>query len=324
MMRAIVAAGGYGPPRSLHLVERPIPVPRDDEVLVRVRAAGVDRATWHQVTGHLWLLRAAKGWRTPRQPVAGRDLAGTVVRIGSAVRDLQPGDEVFGVGDGSWAQYTCAKADRLALRPAVVPAEIAAATPGSGVAALQALRDHARLSPGQRVLVIGAAGGVGSFAVSLARAMGAQVTGICRAERAQAVCALGAQQVFARDHWRPDDSPQVFDVIVDNAGVHPVAALRKALSPRGTLVLVGAHTPGRWTGGLARLAGAVIVDAFIGQRLQPMLADERSSELDALGQRLADGTLRPRLDAVLPLSRAADALERLAGGEVCGKLVLVP
>ncbi len=238
----------------------------DHEVLLRVQAAGVDRGVWHLMTGLPYAIRmAGYGIRRPRTRVRGREVAGRVEAVGAQVSTLKPGDEVFGIGEGCFAQYARARADKLAPAPATLSATQAAAVPISALTALQALRDHARVQPGQRVLVIGASGGVGTFAVQIATAFGAQVSGVCSTAKMDLVRSLGAEHVI--DYTRADitDGPPDYDVILDIAGNRPLSHLRRALTSRGTLVIVGGEGGGRWLGGTDRQIRALLLSPLLNQ-----------------------------------------------------------
>ncbi|MER5732040.1 NAD(P)-dependent alcohol dehydrogenase [Streptomyces sp. NPDC002138] len=326
-MRAIVQ-DAYGTADAMRFdaaAERP--VPGDDDVLVRVRAAGVDAGVWHLMTGTPYPVRLmGYGLRRPKHRVPGMDLAGTVEAVGANVTRLRPGDEVFGIGKGAYAEYACAPQAKLALKPPFLSFEQAAALPVSGLTALQALRDRGGLTVGQKVLVIGASGGVGSYAVQLAKAYGAEVTGVCGTAKADLVRSLGADHVI--DYTRADIEGGTaggvvrYDLILDIAGGRPVARLRRALAPRGTLVLVGNETGGRWTGGLGRLLWAALLSPFVRQRLRPMAAAERYEDLVVLGEFVGAGRLTPALDRTYPLSEAPEAVRSLAEHRVRGKAVI--
>src|SRR3954469_15318715 len=247
-MRAVVQ-DGYGTSDVLRVAEVARPTVGPREVLVEVRAAGLDRGTWHLMQGKPRLLRLVFGLRSPKQPVIGRDVAGTVVEVGAEVTAFAVGDEVFGVAPGSVAEYAVAREDKLARRPANVTWEQAAAVPVSGGTALQAVVDAGRVAAGQKVLVIGASGGVGSYAVQLATSAGAEVTGVASAAKADLVRALGADHVldYAADDFA--DGTAQYDLILDIAGLSELSRLRRALTPTGTLVLVGGEGGGDWTGG---------------------------------------------------------------------------
>lgn len=247
-MKAIVQ-DMYGSPDVLQLREIDTPVAGEDEVLVRVHAAGVDQGVWHLMAGLPYLMRIAGfGLRAPKNPVRGYDVAGRVEAVGKNVTRFQSGEEVFGTCRGSFAEYACARADRLAPKPSNLTFEQAAAVPISGYAALQAVRDQGKVRPGQRVLIIGAGGGVGTFAVQLAKAFGAEVTGVCSTTKVELVRSIGADRVI--DYTREDfaDGRSRYDVILDIAGNRSLSHLRRALAPEGTLVIVGGEGGGRWLG----------------------------------------------------------------------------
>ncbi|MFD7026946.1 NAD(P)-dependent alcohol dehydrogenase [Streptomyces sp. NPDC059917] len=331
-MRAIVqdAYGSADAMRFDAAVERP--VPGADDVLVRVRAAGVDAGVWHLMTGTPYLIRLmGYGLRRPKYRIPGMDLAGTVEAVGANVTRLRPGDEVFGMGKGAFAEYACAPQAKLALKPTSLSFEQAAALPVSGLTALQALRDSGGLRAGQKVLVIGASGGVGSYAVQLAKAYGAEVTGVCGTAKTDLVRSLGADHVI--DYTRTEigagtgtgaagGAPDRYDLVLDIAGGRPVARLRRLLTPRGTLVLVGNEAGGRWSGGMGRLLRAVLLSPFVGQRLRPMAAAERYEDLDVLAGFVGDGRLTPALDRTYPLSEAPEAVRSLSEHRVRGKSVV--
>lgn len=303
----------YGSPDVLRLAEIAEPEPGDDEVVVRVHAAGVDPGVWHLTTGLPLALRLAFGLRRPRLPVRGADLAGRVERIGRDVTTLAPGDDVFGVGEGTFAEFARARPDRLARKPANLTYEQAAACPISGVTALQAVRDAGRVRPGHRVLVLGAGGGVGTFAVQFARHLGAEVTGVCRPAKAGLVRSLGAGLTLDGR----------YDLVVDTAGRRRLGELRELLEPRGSAVLVGGEGgSGRLLQGFDRQLRAMVVSPFVGQRLVPLVSVTKRDDLLTLAGHLADGTVRPVVDRVFPLAAAADAIRYVASGEARGKVVV--
>jgi len=324
-MKAIVQ-DGYGPADVLELRDIDRPSVGDDEVLVRVRAAGVDPGVWHLMTGRPYLLRAVGfGLRRPKVPVRGRDLAGVVEAVGARVTRLRPGDEVYGTCEsGSFAEYATARQDRLAIKPANLSFEQAAVTPISGMTALQGLRDCAGLRPGQRVMVIGAAGGVGSFAVQIAKAFGATVTGVCSTAKVDLVGSLGAADVIDYTHSRMDVNGTRYDVIIDTAGNRPVSLLRRALTPRGTLVLVGGENGGgRLLGGYDRqMLRAPLMSIFTSQRLRNLMAKEHAADLEELRRLIDSGAVTPIVDRAYPLADAADAIRHLAQGHAAGKTVV--
>ncbi len=318
-----VVQDGYGTSEVLRLarVARPEVGPRD--VLVGVRAAGLDRGTWHLMQGRPRLLRLVFGLRAPKQPVIGRDVAGTVVQIGSEVTAFAIGDDVFGVAPGSVAEYAVAREDRLALRPANLTWEQAAVVPVSGGTALQAVVDVGGAAAGQKVLVIGASGGVGSYAVQLATSVGAEVTGVASRAKLDLVRAFGADHVldYARDDVAAGGAR--YDLIIDIAGLTDLARLRRALTRTGTLVLVGGEGGGDWTGGtIGRQVRARLASLFSRQRLTSVIATERGSDYERLAELLASGKVVPSLDRAYPLAQAAEAMRHLEAGAVRGKVAV--
>lgn len=321
-MQAIVQ-DTYGPAEVLELREVDRPKIADDEVLVRVHAAGVDRGVWHLMTGLPYPLRlAGYGLRAPKNPVPGMDLAGVVVAAGAAVTRFRPGDEVFGVGKGAFAQYAAALEAKLAAKPANLTFEEAAVVPISGATALQAVREHGQVGPGQRVLVIGASGGVGSYAVQLAKAAGAEVTGVASSTKQDLVLALGADR--ALDYTRDDfaDGSRTFDVIIDIGGNTTLSRLRRALTPTGTVVITGGETGGRWMGGYDRQLRAAVLSPFVRQRLTTFVNKERSEDLLALTGLIEAGQVTPAVDRAFPLSEAAKAVRYVEEGHARGKVVV--
>jgi NADPH:quinone reductase-like Zn-dependent oxidoreductase len=322
-MKAIVQ-DKYGLPEVLRLGEIEKPVAGDDEALVRVRAAGLDPGVWHLMTGLPYLVRVLGfGLRTPNVRVRGRDVAGHVQAVGANVTRFQVGDEVFGTCDGSFAEYATARADKLAVKPANLSFEQAAAVPISAVTALQGLRDVGRVKPGQKVLIIGAAGGVGSYAVQIAKAFGAEVTGVCSTSKLELVRSIGADQVidYTREDFTAGD--RRYDVILDTAGNRSLSRLRRALAQRGALVIVGGEGGGRWLGGFDRqILRAPILSLFTRQRLRPLTAKERSADLDALTELIGADKLKPVIDRTYPLSNAAEAIQYLHRGHPAGKVVI--
>ena len=319
-MRAITQTR-YGSSDVLRLADMPRPSVREDQVLVRVHAAGLDRGTEHLMTGKPYAVRLAMGLRRPRNPVPGRDVAGTVIETGGAVTGFAPGDEVYGVAPGAFAEYAVASADKLARKPVNVSFAEAAVLPISAGTALQALTDSGRLEAGQSVLVTGASGGVGGYAVQLAVGMGAEVTGVCSRAKRDHVTALGAHHVldYAHDDWA--DGTRRFDLVLDVAGNPSLRRLRRALAPRGTAVFVGGEQGGAVTGMARQLRGALL-SRFIGQRLVILLSRERAADYERLTQLVEDGSLTPSLDRCFPLERAAEAMRQLEDGTVRGKIAL--
>ena len=324
-MKAIVQ-DVYGSADVLGLREIEKPVPGTGQVLIQVVAAGVDPGVWHLMTGRPYLVRAMGfGLRAPKVPVRGRDVAGRVEAVGSGVTRFKPDDEVFGTAEGSFAEYVCAREDRLALKPANVSFEQAAAAPISGMTALQAIRDAGKVKAGQRVLVIGAAGGVGSFAVQVAKAFGATVTGVCSTSKLDTVRSLGADEVI--DYTREDflDGKRRFDVIIDTAGNRPLRRLRRALTSNGILVIVGGEEGGGpWLAGFDRqIFRAPLLSLFVSQSFRPLTSKESSADLVALSQLLESHEVTPLLDRIYPLSDAPNAVRYLAAGHARGKVVVM-
>ena len=322
-MKAIVQ-DTYGSADVLELRDVDRPVVGDDDVLLRVHAAGVDPGVWHLMTGLPYLVRIMGfGLRRPKVPIRGRDVAGRVEAVGKNVTRFHPGDEVFGTCEGSFAQFACARPDRLAPRPANLAPEQAAAVPISGVTALQALRDAGGVQQRQKVLIIGAAGGVGTFAVQLAKTFGAAVTGVCSTTKLELVRSIGADQVI--DYTRQDfaDGAQSYDLIVDTAGNRPLWQLRRALSPTGTLVIVGGEGGGRWLGGFDRqILRAPVLSLFVSQTLRPLMAKEGEADLRLLTELIETGKLTPVVDRTYPLSEAPEAIRYVSRGLARGKVVV--
>lgn len=322
VMRAIVQ-DAYGSTDVLRLAEIDRPVIAAGEVLVQVRAAGLDRGTWHLMAGQPYLMRIMGfGFRRPKNPVSGLDVAGTVVAVGAEVTRFQPGDEVFGIARGSFAEYAAAREDKLAHKPANLSFEQAAVVPISGLTALQAVRDAGRVEAGQKVLVIGASGGVGSYAVQLAKALGAHVTGVCSTAKADLVRSLGADDVI--DYTRQDfaGGSRHYDLILDIGGNSRLSRLRRALTRTGTLVIVGGEEGGRLTGGFDRQLRAVILSMFVRQRLTMLTSKEHHSYLDALRPLIESGEVAPAVDTSYPLADVPAAMRRLEAGKVRGKIAI--
>ena len=299
------------------------PAISDSEVLLRVHAAGVDRGVWHLMTGLPYPVRlAGYGIRAPKTTVRGRDVAGRVEAIGPAVTTMAVGDEVFGMAEGSFAEYVCARPDKLAPKPANLTFAQAAAVPVSGLTALQAVRDRGHVQAGQRVLVIGASGGVGTFAVQIARSFGANVTGVCRTDKTDLVRSIGAHQVIDYTQDDIDGGAQGYDVILDAGGHRPLRQLRRALTPRGTLVIVGSETGGRWLGGTDRQLRAVLLSPFTRQQLGTFVCAENAADLRVLAGLIESGEVTPVIDRTWPLRDAAVAIEYMQAGHARGKVVV--
>src|SRR5215213_4798744 len=321
-MEAIVR-DTYGSPEVLELRDIDKPEIADDEVLVRVHAAGVDRGVWHIMTGLPYPIRlAGYGLRAPKNPVVGSDVAGVVEAVGKHVTRFQRGDEVFGIGKGSYAEYVCASEDKLAHKPANLTFEQAAVVAISGLTALQGLRDHGRVEPEQKVLVIGASGGVGTFAVQIAKAFGAHVTGVCSTTKVNLVRSIGADHVM--DYTREDfaKGEQRYDLILDIGGNSSLARLRRALAPRGTLVIVGGETDGRWLGGTDRQLRALMLSPFVGQKLGTFVSSENHEDMIILKDLIEAGKVTPVIDRTFPLSEVPEAIRYLEEGHARGKVVV--
>ena len=320
-MKAIVQ-DRYGSADVLELGDVEVPTVANDEVLIRVRAAGVGPDVWHWMTGLPLIARPALGFRAPQQRVRGWDAAGTVEAVGADVTGFEVGDEVMGLAPGALAEYAIAK-DVLVHKPSRLSFEEAAAVPISGVTALRAVREKAQVVAGQRVLVIGAAGGVGSLVVQVAKASGAHVTGAASTDKADLVRSLGADDVI--DYTREDfaDGSRTWDAIIDTAGRRPLRHLRRALTPTGSLVIVGGDGGGRWTGGFFRgVLRAPLVSLFVRQKLMGLQTVERRSDLEALVGLIEDGSLTPIVDRTFDLVEAADAIRYLEQGHPRGKVVV--
>jgi NADPH:quinone reductase-like Zn-dependent oxidoreductase len=316
----------YGPPEVLALEEIGKPVVGDEEVLIRVHAAGLNVGDAFVMRGLPYFMRLFAGLRRPRHPVRGADVAGTVTGVGAKVTDLRPGEAVFGCcGDlvigGALAEYARAPRDKLAAKPATISFEQAAAVPVAACTALQALRDQAQVQPGQQVLINGASGGVGSFAVQLAKALGAKVTGVCTTSNAELVRSIGADAVINYTRQDFTRGPGRFDVILDNVANHPLSACRRALTPKGTLV-PNANTSGRWLGGLGRTIKALLMAPFVPQRIRPFVASVNQADLLALTELIESGKLTPVIDRTYPLSQVPEAIRYLERRHARGKVVI--
>ena len=298
--------------------DRPAIAP--NEVLVEVRAVGVDRGTGHLLAGQPYLMRIIGfGFSRPKQRVPGLDVAGAVVEVGSGVTRLRPGDEVFGIAGGSFAEYAAAREDKLVHKPARISFEQAAVVAVSGLAAIQGLQ-AGRVQAGQKVLIIGASGGVGTYAVQLAKAFGAEVTGVCSTGKVDLVRSIGADHII--DYTREDfaEGENRYDLILDIGGNSPLSRLRRALAPKGTLVIVGGEGA-KWTG-IGRQLRAVALTPFLGQRLTFFVSKHRQADLEALRRFVEAGQLTPMVDRVYPLAEVADAIRHLEAGQVQGKIAI--
>ncbi len=320
-MKAIVQ-DHYGTSDQLALSELPDPVPGPGEVLVRVAAAGVDRGTWHAMTGLPLLARLGLGLRRPKDRIPGRDVSGTVVALGDGITTHAIGDAVYGTARGSFAELAVLPLTRMARCPSTITLEEAAAVPVSGLTALQALR-AGKVGSGDRVLVIGASGGVGTFAVQLAVDLGAEVDAVCGPAKADLVRTLGAQRVIDHTTTPLDGLGERYDAVIDIAGHRSLKVLRGLLTERGALVVVGSEGGGRWLGGLERSVGAALLSPFVKQTLVMLVSSENGSDLAELTQVIERGGLRPALERTFTLDEAAAAVDHVAAGSTRGKIVLL-
>jgi NADPH:quinone reductase-like Zn-dependent oxidoreductase len=312
---------GRPEPPALYLGEADVPVPEDDQVLVRVRASSVNPVEWYGVTGP-YFARVGAGFRKPKDPRVGADLAGVVEAVGRDVQDVALGDEVFGSGFGAWAEYAVARATRLALKPANVSLEEAAAVPIAGLTALQALRDHGLVQPGQKVLINGASGGVGTFAIQLAKAFGADVTAVCSTRNVEQAQTLGADRVV--DYAKEDFTNLGIhhDLMVDIAGRRSFLACRRALKPDATYVLVGGKMTYRGLGPLPHIAGTILKSRFRSQKMTFFVAKITTEHLSLMRDLIEAGRVRPVIERTYPLSEACDALAYLGEGHARAKVVI--
>ena len=320
-MKAIVQ-DGFGAPDVLQLREVERPQPGEGDVLVRVHAASVNPADWYAMMGTPWIARPQMGLRRPRSNRVGLDVAGVVAAVGGGVTRLKPGDEVFGAGTGTLAEYTAVPEAGLVLKPANVSFEQAAAVPVAGLTALQGLRDKGRVRPGQQVLINGASGGVGTFAVQLAKAFGAEVTGVCSTRNVDQTRSLGADRVI--DYTREDftRTDRRYDLLLDVAGSRPWSACRRVLTPEGTLVLVGAPKGNRLLGPLGHILQVRLASLRASQRMTFFISKARNEDLTALREQLEAGTVTPVVERSYALADAADAFRYLGEGHAQGKLVV--
>ncbi|WP_222708370.1 NAD(P)-dependent alcohol dehydrogenase [Alkalisalibacterium limincola] len=313
----------YGGIEALLLENVPRPVPAEDDLLVRVHVAGVNPLDWHYLHGKPYVMRLSSGVGRPQDPRAGVDFAGTVEAVGSAVKDFKPGDRVFGAANGAFAEYVVVRASRTVVHmPENIDFEQAAAVPIAAITALQALRDAGQLQPGQKVLINGASGGVGTFAVQIAKAMGAEVTGVSSARNTELVRSLGADHTI--DYAQEDftrGGPR-YDLVIDNVGNHPVAALRDALQPEGTLVMVTGPKNNPWFGPLGRMLATRLTASFASQTQVTLFASANKDDLAVLGEMLEAGTVRPVIDRRFPLDQVPQAIEFLEQGRTRGKSLI--
>ena len=321
-MKAIVQ-DTYGSTDVLELKDIARPVAGDDELLVRVHAAGVDQGVWHLMAGLPYPIRlAGYGLRAPKTPVPGMDVAGVVEAVGKDVTRFQPGDEVFGIAKGSYAEYARALEDKLAPKPANLTLEQAAAVAVSGLPALQGLRDHGQVRPGQKVLIIGASGGVGTYAVQLAKALGAEVSAVCRTSKVDLVRAIGADHVIDYTNQDFAEPGRRYDVVLDIGGNSSLSRLRRVLTPKGTLVILGGEADGRWIGGTDRQIRALLLSPFVGQKLCTFVSRENHEDMIVLKELIEAAKVTPVIDRTYPLSDVPDAIRYLRDGHAQGKVVI--
>ncbi len=320
-MKAIVQSG-YGSTSVLALADVARPTVKDDDVLIRVRAAAVTIADWYLMRGEPYMLRLASGLRGPRTAIRGRDVAGQVEAVGRKVTQLRPGDEVYAeVDTGSFAEYTCAPEGLIGLKPANLTFEQAAAVPWAAGAALQGLRDVGKVQPGQKVLINGASGGVGTFAVQIAKALDAEVTGVCSTRNADLVRSIGADQVI--DYTREDftRNGQRYDLVLDLVSNHSLTDCRRALTPKGTLVLA-LGSGGRWLGPMGRMVKAQVLSPFVSQSLRILMAKQSRADLGVLKELIESGKVTPAIDRAYPLCETPEAIRYLGEEHARGKVVI--
>ena len=312
----------YGPPDVVELVDRPVPVPEDDEILVRVRAASVNPVDWYEITGRPYFTRVMGGLRRPKEPSTGRDMAGVVAAVGSAVTEFRTGDEVYGMRMGAFAEYVCIREARAVRKPANASFEQAAAIPVAGLTALQALRDKGGIEAGQSVLVIGGSGGVGTFGVQLAKAFGAEVTAVCSTRNVEAVRALGADTVV--DYTREDfvSAGRRYDLVLDVAGNRSVRERRRVLTPEGTLVMVGGPKKNRLFGPMLPMVWMLVVGRLSGRRMTMMVAANSKQDLELLRDLVEAGKVTPVVERTYPLRDLPEALNYLGTGHAQAKLTV--
>src|SRR5918911_866175 len=313
----------YGSPDVLQLRDIDKPEIGDDDVRLRVHAAGVGRDVWHVMAGLPYPMRlAGYGLRAPKNPVIGSDVAGVVEAVGEDVSNFRPGEEVFGIGEGSFAEYARAREDKLAPKPSNLGFEQAAGVPVMGLTALQAVRDHGRVAPEQEVLIIGASGGVGTFAVQIAKALGAQVTGVCSTEKVEMVRSIGADRVidYTKENFAEGD--ERYDVILDIGGESSFGRPPRALTPKGTLVIVGSEGGGKWLGGTDRQLRAMMLSPFVSQKLGTFINKENYEYMLVLKDLIEAGKVTPVIDRIYPLAEVPKAIRYLEGGHAQGKVVI--
>jgi NADPH:quinone reductase-like Zn-dependent oxidoreductase len=324
-VKAIVR-DSYGSPDVLELTDIDKPEPADDEVLLRVHAASINPADWHFLRGIPYIARMQFGLRKPKDSILGCDVAGHIEAVGNNVTMLQPGEEVFGSpfmhGLGAFAEWVCISEDLLAPKPATLSFEQAAAVPVAASTALQALRDHGQIEPGHKVLIIGASGGVGTFAVQIAKSFNAEVSGVCSTSNVEMVRSLGADHVIdytVEDFTR---SGRKYDLIFQLAGTLSPSECRSALTPKGTLVLSSGESEGRWIGPVERVIKALVLSPFVSQKMASFTVKPNKEDLQLLKQFIEDGTLTPVIDRTYPLAQLPEAIRYLEEGHAQGKVLI--
>ncbi len=319
-MKAIVYHN-YGSPDVLKCEEMEKPIPGDNQVLVKVRAASANPADWHYMRGMPYLMRMESGLRQPKETRFGLDVAGQIEAVGKSVTQFKPGDEVFGSCRGAFAEYACALESALALKPENVSFEQAAAVPVAAYTALQGLRDKGKLQPGQKVLINGAAGGVGTFAVQIAKAFGAEVTGVCSTKNVEMVRSIGADRVI--DYTKEDftQSGQRYDLFLDCVGNHSLSACRRVLNPKGIYVIVGGRS-GRWVAPMGRVLAALVVSRFVSQDMVFFIAQVNKENLAIMHELMATGKVTSVIDRRYKLSEISEAIRYLEEGHARGKVVV--
>jgi NADPH:quinone reductase-like Zn-dependent oxidoreductase len=324
-MKAVVYTD-YGSPNVLEIRDIKKPVPNDDQVLIKIRAASINPLDWHYMEGTPYIMRAfGVGLRKPKDPRLGVDYSGTVEAVGKNVTQFKPGDDVFGGRSGTFSEYVCGRADKaIVLKPANITFEQAASVPIAAITALQGLRDKGKIQPGQKVLINGASGGVGTFAVQIAKSFGADVTGVCSTRNLDMVRSLGADHVI--DYTKEDftKGEQRYDLILDNVGTQPLSGFRHVLVPKGICVMIGGGGPndGGLIGPLARPLKTLLLSPFVSQKMGMMMAELNKNDLTILADLMQSGKMTPVIDKTYPLSQIAEAIRYLEQGHARGKVII--
>ena len=312
----------YGAPEVVHLAEIDKPVEKENEILIRVRAASVNPLDWHYMRGEPYLVRMSAGYRKPKITRLGADLAGVVEAVGSQVTMFKVGEEVFGSRTGAFGEYVRTQGLAIAPKPANLSFEQAAAVPIAALTALQGLRDKGRIQAGQQVLINGASGGVGTFAVQIARALGAEVTGVCSTRNLEMVSSIGAAHVI--DYTAEDftQNGKRYDLILDNVGTHSLSDTLRALTPQGSLVVAGGLNNGRWLGPMTDIIKASLRARFVSQKLLSLLAQSNREDLLFLKELIEAGKITPVIDRTYPLEQVPEAIGYVEAGHARGKVVI--